>query len=327
MKRPSLMCLMGLAALLSWTTPALAECPSAYTPQQLTTDLGAMTSALRSLDEATFRATGAQMEARLPCIGKKLPAAVYANIYRYIGASHYLNKDYQAAGRWFRTALELDPTYEWDVNDLGPGHPLRGNFDAQRNTAVVDPEPVVGFELNVPAGSELVLDGLTLDEPAATMGRPHLLQVVSIADGSVRQAFIIEGNEIPETYLKVESAAIATADTDGGRRGRRDQPQLGEEVIDGFRVVTVQRVRPPAKTPMMLAGGAGVLIGGGLYAVSFMTNQDFYAASTTDDMLRYQSLTNTLVIASGAMVAVGVGVGYAGVMMDGGPGVVVGGRF
>jgi len=321
------MCVLGLSALMAWASPAQAECPAAYTPQQLTADIGAMTAALRSLDETTFRATGAQMEARLPCIGKKLPAAVYANIYRYIGAYHYLDKDYQAAGRWFRTALELDPNFDWDVNDLGPGHPLRGHFDAQRNVAVVDPEARDGFELNVPAGSQLILDGRVLKAPAATVNRPHLLQVVATADGTVRQAFVIEGNELPDAFLKAASATDTVADSGNGRRNRNTEA-LGEEVIDGFRVVTLQRVRPPAKTPLMVAGSAGVLVGAGLYAVSYMTHQEFQAASTTDDMLRYQSLTNALVVGSGAMVAVGVGVGYAGVMMDGGsPGVVFGGRF
>ena len=39
-------------------------------------------------------------------------------------------------------------------------------------------------------------------------------------------------------------------------------------------------------------------------------------------------MTNSLVIASGAMIAVSAGVGYAGVMMDGGrSGVFFGGRF
>lgn len=312
---------------LSLSRFAAAECTTPYTPQQLTDDLGVMTSALRSLDEVAFRTTGARMEEQLPCIRKKLPVAVYANMYRYIGTHHYLDDDYQQAGRWFRLALELDPTFEWDINDLGPGHPLRGHFDSQRSMAGAEPEPIAGFELNVPAGSVLLLDGRALTEAAATTGRPHLLLVVSEADGGVRQAEVIEGNEFPEQFLRTETAVAAVEAEDTSRRARRASEELGEEVIDGFRVVTVQRLRPPAKTPLMLGGGLGVLLGGGLYALSYQTNQDFQRATTTDDLMRYQSLTNTLVISSGAMLAVGVGVGYAGVMMDGGPGVTFGRRF
>jgi hypothetical protein len=320
---------MGILGLLSWSDAAQAECPNAYTPQQITADLGTMTRALRDLDEVTFRSTGAQMEALLPCSRKKFPIPVYANLYRYIGAYHYLNNDYQTAGQWFRLSLELDPNFEWDINDLEPGHALRVHFDAQRQTAAVDPEPIPGFELNVPAGSALILDGRPLSEPAATMARPHLFQVISSDDGSVRQSFLIVGNQIPEAFLKPEAAAPVSEPVSGreGRRSGRGGEAVGEEVIDGFRVVTVQRVRPPSKTPMMLAGGAGLLVGGGLYALSYRTHQDFAAATTTNDLLRYQSLTNSLVVASGAMIAVGVGVGYAGVMMGAEPGVFVGGRF
>lgn len=321
--------LVGSLGLLSWPATARADCPYVYTPQQITADIGTMTSALRSLDEETFRATGAQMEAMLPCSRKKFPIQVYANLYRYIGAYHYINSDFQAAGRWFRLSLELDPNFEWDVNDLGPGHPLRGHFDAQRSNAVIEAEAIPGYVLNVPAGSELILDGRPMSEPAATAGRPHLFQVVSSADGSVRQSFLIDGNAIPEVFLKPEEVSLVTEPVNERqtRRGDRGSHDIGEEVIDGFHVRTVYRVRPPAKTPLMLAGGAGLLVGGGLYALSYKTHQDFAAATTTDDLLHYQSLTNSLVVASGAMVAVGVGVGYAGVMMGAEQGVFFGGRF
>ncbi|MEL6344366.1 MAG: tetratricopeptide repeat protein [Myxococcota bacterium] len=314
-----------------WSAPVSAECERSYTPPRLTHDLGTMSSSLRTLDEETFRTTGRRMEANLTCISQKLPMPVYASLYRYIGAYHYLEKDYQVAGRWFRAALELDPTYEWDVNDLGPSHPLRTTFEAQRSAAATEPVVIDKVQINPPVGTELVLDGRTMREPALTEGRPHLLQVVSLSDQSVVEAVMIDGADFPDRFLT--SAApdpVALEEPGRNRRDRNKKPSVVEtdEIAYGdVRVVTVQRSRPAAKTPMLIAGGAGLLIGGGLYAASFTTRAQFNSASTTDDLLQAQTLTNTLVIASGSMLAVGVGVGYAGVMMGDSPGVFFGRRF
>ena len=327
MKRilPTAVLLLGLA------TPRLAaaECAAAYTSGQLTDDMSAMTEALRNLDEATFRRIGRQMESQLPCIGSSLPPRVYASIYRYIGTQYYLNRDQTTANGWFLTALEIDPTFEWDINDLGPGHPLRASFDAQRELAAIAPEPIAGKQLLVPAGGSLSVDGRPLDEAALTPGRPHLFQVLSAEDGSLRQSFIIDGNNIPEQFLQDEVAEPVVVDEPDGRKGRRGgkEEEQGEVIIGDMRVVYVDRVRPPAKTPLMIAGGAGMMIAGGLYAASFATHTQFDQASTTDELLQYQSLTNTLVIASGVAAAAGVGVGYAGIMMGNSPGVFLGGRF
>jgi hypothetical protein len=317
--------------LLSLSVPrqARAECAVAYNPDQLTDDMSAMTEALRNLDESTFMRIGQQLEANLPCVGRKLPARVYASAYRYIGTQYYLNDDQTTANSWFLTALELDPTFEWDINDLAPGHPLRAAFEAQRELAAIDPEPIKGKRLLIPAGAALYLDGRELTEAETTPGRPHLFQVISENDGSLRQSFVIDGNAIPVAFLQEEVTAAAEADEPAGSKRRRDRSEVeeGEIAYGDVRVAYVTRVRPPIKTPLMIAGGAGMVVSGGLYAASFAMYNRFEQSTTTDDLLYYQSLTNTLVIASGVTAAAGMSVGYAGVMMGGNPGVFIGGRF
>jgi len=86
-------------------------------------------------------------------------------------------------------------------------------------------------------------------------------------------------------------------------------------------------VRPPAKTPLMIVGASSTLIGAGLYAASIPTRANFDQADTTSALLQYRTLTNSLVIASGITTALGLGVGYAGVMMGASPGVMIGGQF
>ena len=90
----------------------------------------------------------------------------------------------------------------------------------------------------------------------------------------------------------------------------------GDEEL--FAVRKVQRVRPPAKTPLLISGGTVLAGAMGIYAYTFKTNEDFAAAKTTQDMISIQRKNNGLVIASGFTLAAGIGIGYTGVMLDGG---------
>jgi outer membrane biosynthesis protein TonB len=92
-------------------------------------------------------------------------------------------------------------------------------------------------------------------------------------------------------------------------------------------VVTVQRVRPVMKTPLLLLGGASLLGAGGTYAASYLMHQRFEAATTTDEANQLKTSTNALVIASGGIAVLGVGLGYWGVLLDGGVGLGLHRRF
>ena len=65
----------------------------------------------------------------------------------------------------------------------------------------------------------------------------------------------------------------------------------------------------------------------GLYGASFVSRGQFDEATTTSDLESARDLTNMLVVASGGTLAVGLSVGYIGIMMDGSPGLQFGGRF
>ena len=323
------LCALALAVALGLaSSPAHAECKAAYTGAQLVEDLEKMTLSLRSLDEVTFKAAGQRLETGLPCVGNPIPTAVFASAFRYIGTYHYLNNDEPGSRRWFRSSLELDPTFYWDINDLGEGHPLRLLFEEERSTAGTPTTPVAGMQLNVPAGSKLLLDGRTLSEAAATLDRPHLLQVVG-ADNNVRQTFLIDGNNIPERFVRAEGstdAVVADAGKDKGK-GKDKKGSEPEMAYGDYEVRNIQRVRPAAKTPLMVTGAVAAVGAGAMYAATFATSARFDEATTTDDLNRYKTLTNALVIASGVTFAAGLGIEYAGFAMGASPGVFVGGHF
>ena len=121
-------------ALLTALVPrAEAGCAAPYTGAALVKDLGSVASALRNMDDSAFSSSGKALEAGLPCLDQTAPPQLYASAYRYIGAVHFLvDNDVPGARRWFRSSLELEPTYQWDAQELDLGNPLRQAWEAER---------------------------------------------------------------------------------------------------------------------------------------------------------------------------------------------------
>jgi len=85
-------------------------------------------------------------------------------------------------------------------------------------------------------------------------------------------------------------------------------------------VVAVERLRPPMKTPLLVIGGVGLAGAGGTYAASYVMQQRFQEATTTDEIESLRATTNALVLGAGGAALLGVGLGYWGVLLDGGVG-------
>ncbi|MGB0641099.1 MAG: hypothetical protein ACPGTU_17310, partial [Myxococcota bacterium] len=152
-------CLFIFCSLL-FASPARAECSGAYTVDSLSTDLGAMGEKLRGGDEAGFTAIGLNTEKQLGCIDAPMAPVILANLYRSIGLSHFFHGDADLAKWWFRTALELDPSFEWGVGELAADHPVRDVFSQERNSAVADKIPESGGRsLAIPDGGRILVDG------------------------------------------------------------------------------------------------------------------------------------------------------------------------
>jgi hypothetical protein len=298
---------------------AEASCEKPYMAADIVNDLGTLAVSLRDLDQASFDISAQRLEAGLECIKEPLPPLVFASAYRYIGTYYYFQEDVPTAERWLRTALEIDPGFSWDINELNEEHPLRGVMATARNDAQQAPVAVLGMELKTPSGSTLFIDGRKLTQPAVTTNRPHLLQVVADSDKSIRQVMIIDGNAIPPRFL-VEEGSTGPVETEQELANR-----TGDEEEDLFKVTNVQRVRPKAKTPLMLAGGATGLAAGGVYLLSTRFRDDFEGAQTTADLEQSAKMTNAMVIVSGLTLAVGISVEFAGIRLGWtGTGVAIG---
>ncbi len=323
---------------------AQAECTTAYPLQNMARDLGVMQSSLRNLDEEEFRSSGMRLKLGLPCMEAPAPAAVYATAYRLLGALYHLEGDTEQADAWFHTAIELDAAFAWDVRDFDVGHPIRVSYESIGQNIDNTMATITGQELRQPTTGRLLIDGRPLMESEATMGRPHVLQQVS-GDNRIVATWVVEGNAFPAALLqpfgsggsRADSPALVIGDEpvkdkgkDKDRRKDRgqDDAQASSSGDAGLNdVVVVQRIRPPMKTPLLILGGVGIAGAGGAYAASFMMHKRFEQATTTEEANQLRSTTNTLVLASGGIALVGVGLGWWGVLLDGGVGIGIHRQF
>ena len=290
---------------------ARAECQGPYTPEQLGADLGAMSEALRGSDRDAFRQVGDSMISKLPCVDAPLAPVVLANVYRYAGLSRYFGGNQARAEAWFRTALELDSSFDWDVKEIAVDDPIRMVFVGQREAAGSEKVDAGGGQtLFVPEGGRLVADGRALTEAKLTSDRPHLIQWIQTSDNSVAQVWLVEGAKLPAQLLG--EAPVEESSASG-------QPS--------YAVQKIERSRPPMKTPTLIAGGVSIAGGIALYVVSHGAKKQFDTATTTADLERTRALTNGLLLGAAGGVALGSGLTYLGVILDGGPGIRIGHVF
>lgn len=321
--------LVWMLAVALWGSPgvARAECAGTYTSDQLFEDIQVMTYAIQGSDAAALAATGARVESGLVCMGEPLKPQLLAAVYRMLGVYHARSDTPDRAKLWFRIARELEPTFVWDVADLSQASTTFAMYEAARAYEGWEPEPVTGMELNIPANSKLLIDGRPLTRAEATLERYHLIQQVA-ADGTVRASWLVEGNTLPSQLLRdaaptlneqKEEVAQTRQQEKQSRKQKENQVLAGGYTTD--EVTTVQRERPAAKTPLMLAGVATVLAAGGVYAASVPARERFDGASTEAELYQARTMTNSLILASGGVLLLGAGVGVTGVLLDGGGGV------
>jgi len=262
-----------------------------------------MSDGLRNQKEAQFQTAGASLTKGIECINSPMAPVILANIYRYAGLYAHFENDKDQARRWFRSALELDSSYDWDVSEVASDDPIRVTFEDVRTKLDLVPQAVAeGRDLNVPEGSRVMVDGRVLRNAALTPDRPHLVQVIDIATNNVSDVWLIQGTDLPDSLLG--DASVAEAPTSGSPSA-------------SLSVQRIERSRPPLKTPALIAGGVGLVAGVGLYAASFPAHAKFESASTVADLEKSRNLTNLLVLgASGAVVA-GAAIGYIGISLDG----------
>lgn len=295
--------LMSLALIGNSAEASYCE-GQVFTPRDAAQKLTMLNTYLVRKDEKQIKRLAGELEANLPCMKTPAPPQVFAQAYRYIGLGHYYRGDVDTASRWFRSALELSPNHKWGVNEVDMSSDLFAIYEQQRSASAQEPVPVEGMALRSPEGTMFYLDGRPLREAKATTDRPHILFIASETDRHIISRFMIDGNQFPQQFLAKEQ--VAKKSKKGGETSEEDM----------FAVQTVKRVRPKSKTPLMVSSLATFAIAGGVYGYTFSTNEQFYAARDLESKNSLRATNNALVITSAVLGVAGIGVGYAGVIVD-----------
>lgn len=289
--------------------PALAaDCTEKYNPDQLVLDVAALEQAIVASDKDRSLSLAVGVQRNLPCAQQRLPLNFLARIYRALGGGYYVGGDTKTGERWFRTAIEIDETFRYGVEDLPADHPLRPAYASLLQAKESDPVPTAGKVFGPPGTWSL--DGRRITTPAARPDRPHLLQREH--EGTV-ETWLLDGATFPSQVLVAGKAVAEDKGSKKSRRARRDVPiqQLGQGAM------VVDRSSPPEQVPLILTG-AGLIAGGiGLYAGSVVSRQNFNTIRESEDRLRKsQQTTNRLVLGSLAAIAIGSGTLTYGIIID-----------
>jgi len=318
--RLPLTALLTVSAAIVSAAPALAgECEQPYSADALLEDLAAVEAASQANEAEPAMQAATRLENGLGCLEEKLVTMLIGRSYRSIGAGYLVGGNETKARRWFRTAIEVDPGYMFGLGEYGNDHPVRMVYDELKMQPGGTPAQVEGQSFV--EGPKFYLDGRKLDAPEAVPGRPHLLQRVDEATTS----WVIDGNTFPSEVLTGGAVADASGPTKPAKPPKEPKtPKPPKEKKDktaksGSSGGTAVRVRPPEKTPLMIAGGALIAGAGGMFAGSIISRQGFDGITDDADALRKaQKTTNRLYLGSFAVLAVGGGVLTYGIILDGG---------
>jgi len=301
-----------MLAALGVAPAARAACDTAYDAGMMLDDLVKVEDALRSRDGATAGRVANKIEAGFPCMNEPIPYMIVGRVYRAVGAGKAMAGEDARGREWLLTAIEVDPTFEYGLEDLPADSPIRFTFESARDDAEVSPTDLEGQEL---IRGTHYLDGSLLGGARATLGRPHVYQ--SDASGTF-QSVVIQGNAFPDFALTGAAPAVAEGEgEEGPKRGKDGRLKKTKGPRD--RVDTgdfYARKRPPEKTPLMIAGGAVMLGAGGVYAIALGARGKFDDAETREDVDKYKAQTNRMVIISAAVLGVGAGTLTWGIMLD-----------
>ncbi len=265
-------------------------CDEAAPVAALVAEINAGEAAFVAVDRASFEDSAARAEALFACVDRPLERGEAALVHRLHAISRFLEGDKAGSERAWRAARQADRGLR--APELPEVHPLRAGFEAAA------PGPGERRRtLTVPAGAQLLVDGMVADQVPTE--RPFVAQYV--VDGATRwTGYVEDGAREPDLVALGLATPQALAKA---RRGEGRSPEARAGV-----------------GRWIAAGAAGALAaglyGGALASKSQFTRLDGYVddgqgggVATLDESDRLRARTNTLALSAGGAAAVAVGLG------------------
>lgn len=315
-----------IALLTLLATPASAQvevCLEPYSAIQLGTAIGNVENAFVDRDLYSAKDQLQLISERIVCLDEVVDRPVLARFARALAINYFFEQDEEQARRWHRLASLVDPNLRWQGTEFTSEHPLRSLLDTT-------PVPTLSRDddhgLAPPKGGGVFMNGELLVVPDGFIDTPSLVQVFDKnqelvgaywQDGMAFQQWVLDD----EPGQEEEAPKWWTGD--------------GPSSFAGVGVGSVASTPKPTRTrsgdgvsvvPLVASGGL-IVVSGITYGLASMTAGTLSEQPTSEDLTRVRSTANALVLASGATLAAGVGVGVGGVLASGGAGVRVNVRF
>lgn len=238
-------------------------------------------NAFASLDLAGLRSSVADAASEIGCLPGAIPPILAARLHRVEALRAFADADEAGARRALLAARVLDPTGEIPARVVPVDHPIR----------MLDPGPQSQLPASVfvsaPLAGRVVFDGsVRLDRPA---DRPTVLQLVDNRGAVTLGAYLW-----PEAAMPPYAVAVATSTATVTPKARSGHLSL----------------------PLAIVGGVGLAAAGVTYALAGSSHAEFVDPTTPNSEIpALYETTNTLVYASIACAAVGVGSGATAVIV------------
>lgn len=335
---------LGAWLALTSSTARAADCPEPYSVETMLEDLVAVETFLRNADDELAGKAGEKLEAGFGCMTEVVPRMIVGRAIRAVGSGLVAGGNDEKGESWFRTAAELEQSFDFGIEDMPETHRIRDVYATAKSSSSGEEVVVAGATL---ATGTAYLDGRKMLEPKARMDRLHLFQ---FDGGSGAKTWVIEGNHFPDEVLvlapppvvgkngKVKPVkgvepvptavaaapkpTVAAPKPTTAPKPTAPQPVAPKPVRTsvsntGQNTVVLERQRPWEKTPLLIGGGTVIAGGVAVYYASYVARQKFNDSNDVDELEPLQSQVNRLAIASMAILAVGAGTVTWGVILDG----------
>lgn len=242
-------------------------------------------NAFASLDLAGLRASAADARGEIGCLPGAIPPILAARLHRVEALRAFADADEAGARRALLAARVLDPTGELPARVVPADHPIR-KLDPGAQSQL--PASVV---VSAPTAGRVVFDGsVRLDRPS---DRPTVLQLVDNRGAVTLGAYLWPEAPMPPYPISVATAPSASTST-----------------------ATVKPRSGSISVPLAIVGGVGLAAAGVTYALAGGSHAEFVDPTTpVAEIPALYETTNTLVYASIACAAVGVGTGATAVIV------------
>jgi hypothetical protein len=266
--------------LLAWRT-ASAGCPAALTSADLIAALDDAKAAYSNLDVTEFRAAMARVQVGLPCATDEITPHVAAELHRFEGLLGFLDRITERSLTAFAAARSIEPNYKFPESLVPVGNPVLADYEQ------LDPDSGQTMRVGEPVSGRILFDG----SPIAQRPRnfPTVIQLIDDGGAVTTTAYLWPGEALPSYAAK--EVTIAAVDPVSGRSiagGMPTGPNRG----------------------LMIGAGTTAALAGLLYGGAFVVHKRYDDPETRIDSLDgLRTVNNSLVVASGASVALAIGLG------------------